>query len=444
MSYLLPPVTAAMPLTDLSLAPPAAPAPAAALAAADREFLLGLQLQALHYFLDNQTAGGLVLDRQRNRGPLRADGVCSLAATGMGCIALALASAPPYRLLSPPTAAERVGAVLRAALERLPEDHGVVPHFVDSATGAVFGADAFSTIETAWLVAGALWAAAFLGDPALTELAERLYGRVDWRYWTAPDAPGAAGLLRHGKDARRQFLGCSWDRLNGETAFMYVLAAGAHDGHALGADTWNAVRPFYGATAGLRYASADLGLFVWQYGADLLDLRRWRAPGAMDMWAEAGVAAEANRLACRAAADRFATFRRFWGLSAGDGPPDEFGGPDVYRMYAPGGPVDGTAHLTASAASVAHRPAAVLENLYEASREHRLPVRGRYGFSNVNLDRHWVSQDMVGIDAGAAVLALDNYLMADRVREVFHSLTAVGRAMSRLGFTPRTAPAAAA
>jgi hypothetical protein len=47
---------------------------------------------------------------------------------------------------------------------------------------------------------------------------------------------------------------------------------------------------------------------------------------------------------------------------------------------------------------------------------------------------------MVGIDAGAAVLALDNYLMADRVRAVFHSLPCVRRAMGRLGFTPKASP----
>ena len=80
-----------------TLPPPDADEPSSA----DRDFLLGLQYQALHYFLDNQTAGGLMLDRQRNHGPLRADGLCSVAATGMGFIALALASAPPYRLLSP-------------------------------------------------------------------------------------------------------------------------------------------------------------------------------------------------------------------------------------------------------------------------------------------------------------------------------------------------------
>jgi hypothetical protein len=40
---------------------------------------------------------------------------------------------------------------------------------------------------------------------------------------------------------------------------------------------------------------------------------------------------------------------------------------------------------------------------------------------------------MVGLDAGAAVLALDNYLMADRVRTVFHRLPCVQLGLHRLG-----------
>src|SRR5256885_7782730 len=85
----------------------------APLAAAERCFLLHLQRQALYYFLDNQLPCGLMLDRQRNHGPRRAHGLCSIAATGMGFIALALASAPPYRLLTPQAAVRRVRLGLR-------------------------------------------------------------------------------------------------------------------------------------------------------------------------------------------------------------------------------------------------------------------------------------------------------------------------------------------
>ena len=49
----------------------------------------------LDYFLDNQAAGGLILDRQANHGPRRPHGLCSIAATGMGFIALALARRRP-------------------------------------------------------------------------------------------------------------------------------------------------------------------------------------------------------------------------------------------------------------------------------------------------------------------------------------------------------------
>jgi hypothetical protein len=361
----------------------------------------------------------------------------------MGFIALALAAAPPYRLLTPRAAALRVRAGLEAALGRLPSDHGVLPHFVDSATGAAFGSDRYSTVETAWLTAGALWAAAFLRDPVLEALAARLYDRIDWRYWAGPPGPAASGLLRHGKDGGGRFLACCWDRLNGETVFMYLLAVGGEQERSLPRASWAALRPFYGSVAGLRFSSADLGLFVFQYGLDLLDLKRWRAPGGVELWAEARVATLANQRACRQAAARFTTYRRFWGLSAGDGP----GGPpvtDTYRPYGPVGPIDGTAHLTASLAAVAHCPQEVVQNLREAGHDRRLGALGRYGFSNVNLDRHWVGRDMVGIDAGAAVLALDNYLEADRARTVFHSLSCVRRAMARLGFTPRAHASAGA
>jgi hypothetical protein len=348
----------------------------------------------------------------------------------MGCVALALAAEPEYALLSPTVAVERVGAALRTCLLDLPADHGVLPHFVEADTLAVRGADVCSTVETAWLAAGAMWAARSLRDPGLADLAIALYTRIDWAYWCQHD-----GLIRHGKDGSGKFLKCAWDRLNGETAFMYALAAGAETGRCLPAGGWEALQPFHGTVAGLRFASADLGLFVFQYGLDLLDLRSWQTPGTLDIWADAAVATEANRLACHAAADHFTTYRRFWGLSAGDGP--GHGSGDVYRDYSPAGTIDGTAHLTATLASIAHRTGEVLDNLRAADADPRLGARGRYGFSNVNLDAGWVGGDMVGIDAGAAVLALDNFLCGDRVRSVFHALPCIGRAVERLGFSPR-------
>jgi hypothetical protein len=405
----------------------------------DRGLLLRLQSQALQYFLDNQTPSGLVLDRQRNHGKRHARGLCSIAATGMGCIALALASEEPYRLLSPYEAICRIRAALQAALHTLPHQNGILPHFVDSHTGQVYGIDHFSTVETAWMAAGALWAATFLRDSGLELLARQLAERIDWYYWTAPEE-SERPLLRHGQARDGQFLRSSWDRLNGETVFMYVLATGAAEGRAVPVAAWSHLRSFHGTAAGLHFNNSDLGLFVFQYGLDLLDLRVWLAPNGVDLAAESGIAAEANYRVCRALADTFTTYRDYWGLSAGDGPAE----PPAhlaYRCYAPGGPIDGTAHITATLASIGCRPDLVWENIDHAGHERRWQLLGRYGFSNVNADYDWVGSDMVGIDAGAAVLALDNYLNDNRVRHIFHTIPCVQRGLERSGFqTPLPPP----
>jgi hypothetical protein len=370
---------------------------------------------------------------------LQAHGLCSTSATGMGLIAVALASEVPHRLLGRRDAIGRVQRALETALCELPHTDGIVPHFLDSATKAVVGADARSTIDTAWLVAGALWAAAFLQDRTVHQMSTQLYRRVAWRAWTAP-----SGLLHHGRDRLGRPLPCCWDRLNGETVFMYVLAAGADASHAWPAAAWPRLSACPGEAGGLRFGSADLGLFVFQYGLDLLDFAGWYLPDARDLVAEAALATEANARVCRAAAERFSTYQRFWGLSAGDGPgepPDDA----TYRCYAPAEPLDGTAHLSATVASIAHRPALVWENICQAQAECALPPGGRYGLSSLNLDRQWVGGDMVGIDAGSIVLALDNYLFGNRVRTVFHAIEAVQLGLERIGCVPaqRTYPAAA-
>jgi hypothetical protein len=399
----------------------------------ERHVLFNLQRQALQYFLDNQAPCGLFLDRQANHGQTRFHGECSTATSGMGVIALALAAAEPYLLLTLDDAAARICSCLSSALCLLPHDHGMMPHFVDSTTGRVEGFDAISTIDSSWLLAGALWSGAFLRHKQIQQLAQQLYDRVHWDYWTAPEAVDARGLLRHGKDHDGSFLTCSWDRLNGETVFMYVLAAGAAAERSIDPTVWQALEPSYGTVAGLRFNSSDLGLFVFQYSVDLLDLDRWHLPHGFDLWTEARTATTANYLACRQAASRFKTYERFWGLSAGDGPGD-LSSYDAYRCYTPGGPVDGTAHLTAALGGVAHAPAAVLENIIQAEGERRLRPRGRYGFSSINVDRDWVGRDMIGIDAGAAILALDNYLMNGRIRDTFHKLPCVQEGLRRLSF----------
>jgi hypothetical protein len=355
---------------------------------------------------------------------------------------LALASDEPYRLLDRNEAILRIRRGLETARHVLPHEAGVVPHFFDCSTSQVWGDDSLSTVETAWMAAGALWSAAFLRDDELERLACEVTERIDWNYWTAPNE-SRVPLLRHGQRRDGRFIPWSWDRLNGETVFMYVLAAGANNDHAIPTAAWTHLRSFHGSVAGLHFNNSDLGLFVFQYGLDLLDLDEWLPPGGVDLASEAELAAVANYRVCRELASTYTTYREYWGLSAGDGPavpPADL----AYRCYAPSGPIDGTAHLTATLASIAHRPDLVCENIHRAADDPHRTLLGRYGFSNVNADRHWIGSDMVGIDAGAAVLALDNYLNDNRVRSVFHAIPCVRRGLERSGFCARSAQVARA
>jgi hypothetical protein len=399
----------------------------------DQRLLRLLQRRALRYFLENQGPHGLIQDRQSNHGLTRQSEPLSLSASGMGLIAIALASAEPYRLLRRDEAIQRIRLALETGLERIPADRGIMPHFVDPKTFRPVGEDAFSTVDSSWFIAGALWSATFLRDGKLANLADQIYKRVDWRYWSNPTHPTDPWQIRHGKQPGGQFLPCRWDRANGETVMMYVLAAGADDDLATPGECWRSLQTFHGEVAGHRFNNADLGLFVFQYGIDLLDLRSWRSPTGLDLMAEAAIAAIANHDACRASAERFSTYRRHWGLSAGDGP-GASPGRDAYCDYSPAKSLDGTAHLTASLASVVHHPEVVLDNVRAALMASDRSPLGRYGLSCVNTDRRWIGRDMVGIDAGAVTLALDNVLMQDRVRSVFHELPCVRKGLEQLGF----------
>jgi hypothetical protein len=399
----------------------------------DRALLHGLHQQALTYAIDNQLDNGLILDRQRNHGRRSYHGLISTSATGMGWMALALASNADHGLLTRAQAIQRIRRGLLTALA-LPHNHGMLPHFLDADTLEVVGDDAIATIDASWLIAGALWSAEYLADAELRRLAKRLYDRVDWRYWSQPAKnAGGALLLSHGADADGAFLPGIWDRQNAETAFMYVLALGAaRKNKALPIASWYALGLFFGSVYDMRCTSGDLGLFVFQYSRELMNLPLFPEFCGTDLRHEWEKPVLANYAASHQLARLYKTFASFWGISAGDGPPEHPGENDTYKAYAPLGAVDGTAHVLATVSSIGVWPGLVLENLRSVENSAWRKARGRYGYSNINIDRNWFSRDVVGIDVGMAVLALENALYQGRVRETFHRLKPVRRALQLL------------
>jgi hypothetical protein len=210
---------------------------------------------------------------------------------------------------------------------------------------------------------------------------------------------------------------------------MYALGIGAAE-HALPAETWNSFDPAFAKVAGKDIASGELGLFVFQYSNNLMNLAGYH--GKPDLPEETLKAVAANYQVCQQASDKFKTYKKLWGLSAGDGPPDKVGEQDAYRAYAPDGGIDGTAHVTATLASIETRPDLVLQNIEGADALTQPSAHGRYGFSNINLDRSWVSNDVVGIDMGAAVVGLENELYDDVIQKTWKTMPVAMRAQRRI------------
>lgn len=401
---------------------------AAEYAPAQRERLLGIERDCLRYFLDNQTEHGLFLDRQRNNGDsYDCDIPCSMAATGMGFIALALAAQKDHNLLSRTEAVERCKHGMETALTLLPEDHGILPHFVIGSDLKPWGFDVSSTIDTAWCLAGASTAAELLDEDEGRRLAARLRERADWLYWTN----GNGRLISHGKNDAGQFL-CHWNRLNGETAFMYILAAGAEPEKAISPDAWSKLEPCMGEAEGLMFASADLGLFTHQVGNHLIDLVSWQNPHNIDLLEHARLATKANILASARLGEKTKTFRTFWGISDGDCPGTAE--KNTEYQYRPNtiDNNDGTAHIASSIAAIEYDVFdEVMRNIDAAE---AIGARGRYGFNNVNLDQKWMSTDAVGFDVGNPCFSIENALHENRIRRAFHAIPDVQRGLARQGF----------
>lgn len=110
---------------------------------------------------------------------------CSIAATGVGLISLAVADMEGWD----EEAAEKSLLTLRACLGevegcQIARDTatGFFAHFVDMETGENIHSE-FSTIDTSLLVAGALFAGQHFKDkaPQINELAQKLLQSIDWR-----------------------------------------------------------------------------------------------------------------------------------------------------------------------------------------------------------------------------------------------------------------------
>ena len=355
-----------------------------------------LQRETFGYFVhETNPANGLVIDKTAPDWP------ASIAATG-----LALACYPvgvQRGFMTRAAAVERTLATLRffwnSPQGSAPDAtgyRGFYYHFLDMQTGRRAWQCELSTVDSTFLIAGALAAAAYFGaddadETEIRRLGDALYRRVDWRW-----AQNGGATVSHGWKPESGFLPYRWEGYD-EALLLYVLGLGSPT-HPLPAQSYAAWAATYrweqgGAPDGGQGYLYAGPLFTHQLSHIWIDFR-----GVQDAFMrEKGIDYFENSRRATFAQQRYAIDnpRKFegygsdcWGITASEGPgPETVKVNGVERQFfdylargVPNGPDDGTLAPWAVVASLPFAPEVVLPALDYCIHQARLTEFNSYGF----------------------------------------------------------------
>ncbi len=397
----------------------------------DEARLDALQRHSFEYFLcETNSANGLVADKSQPGSP-----------TSIAAVGFALAAYPVGVERGWMTRAEAVARTLTllrffwASRQGKGSDatgyKGFYYHFLDMNTGRRAGLCELSTIDSTFLLAGMLAAAAFFDhddedEQALRTLADALYCRADWAW-----ACNSAATVTHGWTPEGGFLPYRWSGYD-EATLLYVLGLGSPT-HPLPRESYTAWTSTYEWKTIFGHELLYGGsLFIHQYSHIWLDLRgiqdSFAREKGFDYCENSRRATYVQReYAIRNPLDFAGYGENFWGLTASDGP-----GFTTRRIHGiertffdyvargvPYGPDDGTVAPWAVAASLPFAPEIVLPTLQHFQDVYP-QITGEYCFRcSFNLSfssdgesegtAGWTSPHHFGINVGPVVLMCENY-----------------------------------
>ncbi|MDP3775334.1 MAG: glucoamylase family protein [Gemmatimonadales bacterium] len=395
----------------------------------------------------------------------------SIAAVGFALTAYPIGAERGY--VTRAAAADRVLTTLRffyglpqgAAPSGTGGNEGFFYHFLDMADGHRFGTVELSTVDTAILLAGALFCQQYFDGADATEAAIRayadsLYRRANWR-WFQPRAP-LVGLAWKPEDG---FSTYDW-RGYSEGSIIYVLALGSPTA-AIDSTAWDAWTATYqwGRFHGYEHVGFA-PLFGHQYSHVWIDFRGIRDAymrgRGIDYFENSRRATYAQRAYAIANPDGWTGFGpETWGLSASDGPADVVqlvrGASRRFFTYAARGASftevrdDGTVTPTAAGGSIPFAPEIAIPALVAMRERQGTWLFGTYGFFDAFNPtwqwpstplRHgryvagqgWFDTDYLGIDQGPILAMIANH-RADIVWRYMRRSPYIVRGLRRAGFS---------
>jgi hypothetical protein len=400
--------------------PSGSTAGATVLSAEDDQFLNDVEKANFLFFWEQgNPKTGMVKDRCNVHNTNQA-AAASIAATGFGLTALCIGDQRGF--ISTSAALERVFATLRFLWKKLPNHRGFFYHFANPETGERMFDSEVSSVDTAILLCGVLTCREHFRHPAVAQLADLIFARVDWT-WLSEDT----SLLTHGWTPEIGFLPSRWDYYS-ELMMMYLLGMGAA-AHPLKEETWNAWKRLTFEYDGMRYIGSFAPLFVNQYSQAWFDFRGQRDKYA-DYFQNSVIATEVHRRFCVELGKQFPDYSDdLWGITASDYEHGyvAWGGPPAT------GPIDGTVVPSAAGGSLPFLPAATMRVL-KTIRNRYPSAWSQYGFVNAfNPLNSWYDSDVIGIDTGIILLMAEN-LRTGFVWETFMKTPEARRGMERAGF----------
>lgn len=426
-----------------------------------------LQERTFRFFWETANpANGLIPDRYPTGG------VSSVAAVGFGLTTYPIGVERGY--ITRAEARERTLVTLRflhAAPQGLQPQgtagyRGFFYHFLDMRTGLRAMQSELSTVDTAILLAGALFSQSYFDgahpdEVEIRSLVEEIYRRVDW-HWAQPKPPA----ITLGWSPEEGFLKYDWRGYN-EAMLVYLLALGSPS-YPVDADAWTEWTSTYDSFWGKLFGQEFLqfpSLFGHQYPHVWTDFRGIRdaymKERGIDYFENSRRAvyaqqayAIANPRRCR---DYGATV---WGLTASDGPADveieDAEGRRAFRSYAARGidlngkQDDCTLAPTAVVASIPFAPELAIPTTLDMHRRYGQYIYSKYGFLDAfnrtfTFDvplRHgrripdfgWVAGDYLGIDQGAILAMIENYRSA-LIWRVMRKNPYLRRGLQQAGFS---------
>jgi hypothetical protein len=390
----------------------------------------------------------------------------SIAAVGFGLTAYAIGAERGY--VTRTAARDRVLATLRFFHDAPQGDaatgvtgyRGFYYHFLDLATGLRHRDTELSTVDTALLLAGALFCREYFSgdDPQereLRTLADALLARPDWKWM---QTRGEA--ISMGWKPEEGFLAYDWVGYN-EAMIVLLLALGAPAEHAVEPTAWDAWTARYDTVWATQYGQEHLAfppLFGHQYSHVWVDFRgiqdRYMRARGLDYFENSRRATYAQRAYAIANPGGFTDYgATIWGLTACDGPGELTVGAHTFRGYdarGAGGHDDGTIAPTAMIASLPFAPELVLPGIRSLRARYGARIYRELGFvdafnpsfppgakpvsGTVEPVAGWVAADYLGIDQGPILAMIENH----RSGLVWHTMRRsayLRRALARAGFT---------